>query len=215
MTGAQILDAILADSFTSSKRSQALTWANAQLGELWNLEEWTFRNSFDAVTVTANSRDVSSLPDDLGIAQAMFRANGDPLEMIPEYRDYAVRYLGTNNAAAGIPEAFWCGTDAAKVGPTSSETSSGYLLVYEKALTLLADNSTEAPIPEETHLAIVFGGKATGYLLSNADHAATLYAQRDQIVEGMRRSYLTAVRGATVQQPAYRPGWQPTYRLGR
>lgn len=208
MTGAEIITAILANSFESSSanRALALTWANAAYGWMWGLEEWSFKQGTDAVTVTANSAAVTGLAADFGTALHMQRADGTWLEPIDEYRDYAARYLGTDNISPGLPEAFCAQYGAISVGPVSSETSAAYLLIYEKALTALADGSVEPTIPSEAHLGIVFGGKARGYRLANVDHAVAMETELERVVESLRRSYLRAARGTATQTPAYRPG---------
>lgn len=206
MTGAAIITAILADSFESSRRAEALTWANDALGSIWDADEWSFRFASEPVKVTANSNAVTEVSSSFGTALAMYRADGTELAPIEEYRDYAELYLGTANTAAGLPEAFCVvGTDIF-VGPTSSQTSTAYLLVYEKTVTLLADNGTECALPAEAHLGVVFGGKANGYLLTNVDRAAAMDARVARTVESLRRSYLRSARGTATQAPAYRPG---------
>lgn len=202
MTGAEILDAILSDSFPSSKRADALTWANATLGWLWNMEEWSFRSASDTVKVTAGSHDVSELPGDYGKARSLERADGWPLVSIPDRAEFARRYLGTGNESTSLPEAFCASFDEIRVGPKSSETNTGYLLEYERAFPALADDSAEAGIPAEAHLAVVMGGKARGFLLSAPEMARQYYAAADAEVATLRPNYLRAMVGAPARMPA-------------
>lgn len=204
MTGAEILDAILADSGAASRRPQALIDANRALAELWDAEEWAFVQTKVNVTVTQGSMTVSALPDDLGVVVGLHRADGAPLLPIDEYRDFAASYVGTNQTVA-IPEAYTVIDGAIFVGPPSFETSAAYLLIHERALTLLADDSTPPSIPEPYHYAIVAGGKAKLLKITDPGRSAEFEQDFQGAITAMRRRYVKAMRGSGEQVPAYRP----------
>lgn len=203
-----IVDAVLAESFedTVAIRARAKTWVNAKYGSVWDSEEWTFKQSSEAVTVTAGSQAVSAVAGTYASVLSLSRADGCRLEPVEEYRDFAARYLGTNNVEQGIPEAFTVVGSNVFVGPTSSETSAAYLLVGELALTLLSADGDIPAIPAHYHLGLVFDGKAAGLALSDRVLAQQYAALAHEIYAPMRQAYLRAVRGTATQTPPFRPG---------
>lgn len=206
MTFRELVDQTLSESFDESDRTYAKGWVNDRLGYLWNLEEWTFTKGHANVTVTGGSASVTGLPADFAVATSLQRDDGCYLHAYEEYREFARRYLGTGNATGGTPAAFTVQGGIITLGPTPFASSSAYLLTYEKAPTLLVNDSDVPAIPAEYHLALVHGAKAVGATLRSvllADDHEKLF---DQAVQGMTRKYLTEVRGASSQVPAYRPG---------
>ena len=117
--------------FKPSLRDDLKAWILDFYGLVWGLEEWNFRYSTAAVTVTAGSADVTNLPSDLGMVIGLVNANGDELDEIG-IREYYRTYTGTNPGSAA-PEAFCVINGTIKVGPVSNETSSSYRLLYERA----------------------------------------------------------------------------------
>lgn len=207
MTGAEVLDAILADAFPSSRRPLALVCANAALGWMYGIEEWVWRYASSAVTVNAGSYDLDDVPADFGIPVALFDSRGRRLTEIAEHRDFAARFLGTGNERSGVPRAFAVIGGGIVVGPKPSVTDEGFLLEYERAFPAMADDSTELPVPSEAQLAVVAGGKARTFVETGAAaEASPLFALEAATIDGLRRNYLRSVRGDTEQVPAYRPG---------
>lgn len=206
MTFVEIQNAVKANGFAESDRASIKTWINFRLGWIWDLDDWTFVQGSAAVTVTTGSQTVSNLPSDFATALGLWNARGCPLEPVPEYRDFASRYLGTSNIGSGVPEAYTVLGSSILVGPTSNETSSGYLLGYEKAPTMLVSDTDVPGIPSQYHLALVHGAKAEGFKLSNVPLADAFDADFQAAITAMRRKYLRSMRGTATQVPAYRPG---------
>lgn len=208
MTFKQLQDAVLADGFAESKRSDAKNWINFRLGWIWDLDEWTFAKGSSAVTVTAGSQVVTGIPADCDYSAVtgLYRADGQPLIPIESYNDFARLYVGTGNNQQGPPEAFCVYGSSIFVGPTSSETTAAYLLLYEKAPTLLVADGDIPAIPPQYHLALVHGAKAEGFKLSNVPLADAFDADFQAAINAMRRKYLVSVRGAGTQVPRYTPG---------
>lgn len=202
----ELQDAVLTDGFAESDRGSVKNWINTRLGQIWDMNEWTFTYGAENVTVTANSNLITALPDDFVIAIDVFRSTGETLEGIEEYRTFARRYLGTANASAAIPEAYSVIGGQMFVGPTSSETDDSYLLIYEKAPTLLVNDTDVPAIPEQYHQTLVYGGKAEGFTSKVVLLADSFEALYQQGITAMTRKYLSAVRGSAHQTPAYRPG---------
>lgn len=205
MTFGAILDAVIKDAFAPTDRTDAKTWVNARLGQMWGAAEWSFRQGMATVTVTAGSSTVTGLPTDLRVPTALDRDDGEPLKMFREYRDFARRYVGTQNAQSGTPAAFVDLNGVLYVGPTPTATSSAYVLSYEKAFTALVADSDVPTIPVEYHLALVHGGKAEGMVMKNILLSDPPEAKWQEAMQAMRQDYLVSVRGAGEQIPAYRP----------
>lgn len=205
MTFLELQNAVIDKAFDESDRAAVKTWLNFRLAWIFDLEDWTFTQDSDLVTVTAGSQSVSSLPADFAIALGLDNELGDPLEPIDEYRNFARRYIGSNNSAAGRPEAFHADGTSILVGPTPSITSAAYLLSYEKEPTLLVADADEPGIPEGYHLALVHGAKAEGFKLSNVPLAEQFDDDFQAAITAMRRKYLRPMRGTSAQVPAWRP----------
>jgi len=212
LTFRQIQDYVIADAADEIDRSLVQDCVNARYGFLFDQFQWTFTQGVANVTVTSGSRNVTGLPEDLGIVLGLERADGEAMQDMGEYRDYAARYLGTGNNLAGLPEEFVVWGGQMYVGPVSSETSSGYVLTYEKAVTLLVGDSSVPVIPEHYHLMLVFGAKADVYTAKNVLLADGPEAKWGEYLAAMQRKYLVASRGTKVQMPAFRPGRITYYR---
>jgi hypothetical protein len=203
MTFLEIVNAVLADAFGESKRADAKTWTNFRLAWVYDIADWSFSYGTDAVTVTAGSQVVSSLPTDFAVALGMWNAEGSPLALMG-YNDFADSYLGTSNNASGRPEAYAVLGTTVFVGPTSSETNAGYLLSYQKAQTALVGDTDVPGIPAGYHLALVHGAKAEGFKLTNVPLAQSFDADFQAAITAMQRKYLVASKPRVAQSPAYR-----------
>lgn len=203
----ELQDDTIQDSFDESDRVLVKKWINSRLGYLWGLNEWTFTKGHALVAVTAGSSNVTNLPADFKIAVSLQRGDGCPLREYEEYLDFADNYLGTLNTAwAGLPQGFTVQGGVMTVGPTSTETNSSYLLVYEKGPTPLVADSDVPNIPWEFHDCLIDGAKATGFGRKSVLLADPFEAKFKDAIQAMTRSYLTEVRGSNEQMPAYRPG---------
>lgn len=207
MTYLEIVNAVLADAFAESKRASAKQWVTFRYNWLWDLEDWTFAKGTDAVTVTSGSQVVSGVATDFSTALGLYDARGNPLTPVRDYRDFAAMYVGTDNAATGTPEAFTVVGSSIFVGPTSNETSSGYLLVHEKIATPLVNDGDVPNIPLGHHLSLVHGAKAEGFKLSNISLAADFDADFQADVQVMQRKYKSNIKEQVGQMGSpWRPG---------
>lgn len=127
-----IQDAVL-ERFNPSRRSDCKEWINYVLGQVWTLEEWTFKQAMAAVTVTAGSQAVTNLPLDIGLVHLLQNAQGVKLTYRP-WTEFQMRHYGESGQT--VPYDFTV-VDTMPgcqvlVGPTSAETSSAYQVLYER-----------------------------------------------------------------------------------
>lgn len=200
-----IQNAVLDKAFDETERASTKLWINFRLAWMFDIADWTFARGTDAITVTANSQAVTSMPTDFAVALGIWNAEGAPLDPIPDYDDFASNYIGTGNATTGKPEAFTVLGTTILVGPTSSETSSGYLLAYQKAPTELVLDADVPNIPTGYHMALVHGAKAEGFKLSNVPLAGAFEEDFQAAINAMSHKYLQNNRTGHPQAPAYRP----------
>lgn len=205
MTFVEIVNAVLADAFSESRRADAKTWVNFRLSWLWDVGDWAFAEGRADVTVTAGSQTVTGMPDDFQVARALYRADGEPLCEISSFDEFASRYIGAANTATGLPEAYTVLGSTIYVGPTSTETSASYLLVYQKAPTLLVEDADVPAIPAGYHMALVHGAKAEGFRLTNVPLAAQFDADFQAAITAMQQRYRTSSKPTVQQSPAWRP----------
>lgn len=206
-TFADLRAAVLKDSFPNGRTTDAGRWINYRLAELWDAEEWVWCKAAADVTVNDGDTLVADLPSDFLIAVSLVSPRGIALEAIPEYREYARRFLGTDNAQSGEPLAFTVLGEQMFVGPTPAPGGT-YKLVYERRYVPMAADDDPLPtgFPDVYGDTVVAGAKAWGFQLTNSPLAAEFEANYQAGVEAMRHAYLVDIRGSNVQMPAYRPG---------
>lgn len=214
----QLQDAVIADLFDETDRGDVKNWINARGRMLWGIDEWSFRRAETLVGITVGTNTITNVPLDFDEMVDLFRDDGTKLAMYEEFREFASLYLGTDNSRTGLPEAcsvMWHPQNFNDpeqpngdiwVGPIANTTSSTYLLVYERAWTTLVADGDIPQFPSDTHLALVFGAKADGMVLKSILLNEPLEQRYQEYVTSMQRDFITQVRGATHQTPAYRPG---------
>jgi hypothetical protein len=204
MTYVQIQNAVLADGFAEGKRSDVKNWIQARHAWLWDLEEWTFRQGSSAVTFTANSQTIAGVPSDFRAAIALYDAQGQLIRGYRDHREFYDRYNSLAGNGSGVPEAFTVYGGQIIVGP-AGDGSAG-LLLYEKSKPALTADGDLTGLPEGYDLALVHGGKAEGFKLSNVPLWQGFDEDFTAFINAMRRNYLSALRSqGTEQLGAYRP----------
>lgn len=132
LTYKQIQDSVL-ERFNEGRRGDCKEWINFALGQIWALDAWLFKQAVAPVTVTTGSTAVTGLPSDIGIVRLLQNSRGGKLTF-REWDEFMLRHYG--NATTTIPHDFTTlGTGVGAqilVGPRSSESSSGYQLLYER-----------------------------------------------------------------------------------
>lgn len=125
-----IQDAVLT-RFNDAARLQAKEWITYVYGQLWSLDEWTFKQATATVQITAGSTAVP-LPGDFGIPHELLNTDGSPL-MWKDWREFQMWHVGETGQQ--LPYDFTvigAGVGAQMlVGPPSSETAL-YTLLYER-----------------------------------------------------------------------------------
>jgi hypothetical protein len=204
MTYVQIQNAVLADGFDETKRSDAKQWIQFRHAWLWDLEEWAFRFGTQTVTFTANSQTVGSMPTNFRAAVALYDANGTPIHGVRDLREFYNRYNANLSNGTGTPEAYTVVDSALIVGP-AGDGSSG-LLIYEKSKPTLSADSDTTGLPDGYDLALVHGAKAEGFKLTNVPLWQGFDEDFTAATNALRRDYLSQVREQGQQFGAYRPG---------
>lgn len=135
LTYKQIQDTVLLQPtgrFNENYRPACKEWITFVYGNLWGLEEWTFKQASAAVQVTAGSMNVTGLPGDFGIPHELLNTNGVPLSF-QDWREFQIWHSAQTGLQ--IPYDFTvmgAGVGATmQVGPPSSETAA-YQLMYER-----------------------------------------------------------------------------------
>lgn len=204
MTYVQLQNAVIANAFDETDRSDVKNWIQFRYAWLWDAEEWTFR--FPApvtVTFTSGSQLVASVPSDLRHALALYTAQGDPITPIRDHRDFFDLYNANLQNGSSTPEAFTVVGNTLYVGPAGDGTSG--LLTYEKSKPSLSADSDTTGLPDGYDLALVHGAKAEGFKLFNVPLWQGFDEDFTAALNAMRRNYLTSIRGDARQFGAYRP----------
>ena len=203
LTFKEIVDAVLADSFDEKKRADAKKWVSFRHAWLWDLEDWTFRRGTSTVTFTAASQTLSGTPSDLHAVIALYDTNGNPVVGISDLREF---FDAANPAVAtstGTPT-FYTVVDGSILTDTLGDGSSG-TVVYEKSKPSLVNDTDTTGLPDGYDVALVHGGKAEGFKLTNIPLWQGFDDDFTAAANALRRSYLSQVRETGQQWGAYHP----------
>lgn len=203
LTFKSIVDQVLQDGFSESKRSSAKEWVRFRHSWLWNLEQWTFRYGTSSVTFTSSSQTVGGVPTDFKIAIVLYDGQGNRLRSVPDMRAFFDGYNQNLHNGSGSPESFTVVDDSILVGPNGDGTTG--FLVYEKKQPTLTDDDDETGLPDGFDLALVHGGKAEGFKLANVPLWQGFDDDFTAAANAMRRDYLVGVRGSFQQFGAWTP----------
>ena len=204
MTYKQVQDAVLADAFAESKRQSAMTWIQFRHSWLWDLEEWSFKFATASVTFTAGSQ-VAAGPSDLRTVLGLYNAQGAPVRGIRDIREFFDVANANIGNGSGPPQVYTVIGSAITVGP-AGDGSTG-LVVYEKTKPSLVNDGDSTGLPDGYDLALVHGGKAEGFKLSNVPIWQGFDDDFTAAANALRRNYLTSIREAGMQQMgAFRGG---------
>ena len=153
-------------------------------------DNWTFRKTTASIGVQAGSQTTTGQPSDVSKVYAILNQYGDRLNPIEDIDEFHNRYYNSVNPTTGPPEAFAVSGGTILVGPTSSETSSAYKIIYDKAFTPLAMDTDVPAIPSEHHMTIVDGASAVVYRM-DSDYRWTEFEQAfQQGVSAIESDYL-------------------------
>lgn len=151
LTFLQAQDAVL-ERFNKGRRGDVKEWIRFVHGQVWGLEEWTFKQAVSPVTVTTGSNAVSGLPGNVGIPHLFQNAQGAPLTY-RDWRDFNRLHYGDTGQMVPYDFTVIGAGQAVQilVGPKSSETSNAYQLLHEYdpgfyPSTTLTDAETTLPI---------------------------------------------------------------------
>lgn len=205
LTFKEIQDAVISKSFDETDRSDVKNWITFRHAWLWDLCEWSFKTGTGTVTFTAGSQTVSSVPDDFLIALALYDSQGAPVTAVRDFNQFFNHYNANLGNGSGSPEAFTVVGTQILVGPAGDGTSG--LLVYQKSKPMLVDDNDTTELPDGYDVALVHGGKAEGFKLSNIPNLAQQFdGDFTAATNALQRTYLTAIRGQAPQFGSYRPG---------
>jgi hypothetical protein len=171
---------------------------------LWGAAPWTFKQKTGAITFTAN---VQPRPR---------RRTCTPSTPCTTRRAARCAASATRAGSSttttrcccrcsGSPEAYTLVNGQVLVGPIG-DGSAGQI-VYQMTKPALAADADPTGLPDGFDLALVFGARATGYALNNAQAFAGEYEQMfDAQVAALANDWLDVVLETGGQSGAYRPG---------
>lgn len=185
--------------FKETQRASVMKWINYAYAKLWTLDDWTFRLTQAAPTVTAGSTVVSSVPADFGASMGFWRVDGQEINYLKP-RQFNNRWQG--DTSQGLPEDFTVINGALTVRPISSETAA-YALLYERTVTPMVNDNDVPLIPAPYHYLLVHGATITG-LVEEQDFTYQFHAgEWSSGIQAMQLEYLDDQRG----QPAQFGSW--------
>lgn len=196
MSFSDICEEVRSIRFSSNESTSIQRWVNDRYAALWNADEWIFKYGKSNVTATTGSSAITDLPSDFGIAIGLWRADGMPLRWMAP-RAFENLYQGATDT--GAPSFFTIIDQTIIVGPTSNETSSDYLLLYEKRMTPLVNDGDIPAIPSQHHYLLVIGAMALGLAMYNDFTFQFMDSRWQQGIAEMRQEWLADQRGEVAQ----------------
>lgn len=209
MTFGEILDAVCRDGISPNRRSDAKEWVKLRHAMLWGAQPWTFKNTTAPIVFTAGSQ-VAAGPADVAAVFAMYDSQGEPLTGVRDLRKFFDDWNTLVVSSTGRPEAYTVVGSQILVGP-QGDGSSG-LIVYQKTKPALVDDTDLTGLPDGFDLALVHGGRAEGYKLTNIPLSADEDADYEAVVAAMENDWLDSVLETGAQIGAFRPGQMPAWR---
>lgn len=124
-------DAVI-ERFNAGRRNDVKEWIRFVHGQVWGLDEWTFKQALSPATVTTNSNILSGLPGNVGVVHLLQNAQGAPLTY-RDWKDFQRLHFGETGLSVPYDYTVVGAGRAVQilVGPKSSETSSAYQLSHE------------------------------------------------------------------------------------
>jgi hypothetical protein len=211
MNFGEILDAVLQDGLDPDRRASAEEWVRFRHAWIWGAANWTFKQATGSITFTANQQ-VAVAPSDLHAVFAIYDATGSPLRAIRDLRQFYDSY-NTLSGASGQPEAYTVVDGTVVIGPEGDGTTG--LIVYQKTRPALVNDTDATGLPDGFDLALVHGGKAEGFKMTNIPLAANFDADFTAAVTALENDWLEAVKETGGQSGAYRPGLVQWPAFGR
>lgn len=204
LTFRDIQNAVIKGGFDESDRSDVKNWITFRHAWLWDVAEWTFKQSAPtSVTFTSGSQTIGDVPADFSTAVLLYDSQGLPLQPIRDFREFFNLYNTNLNLGSSRPEAFTVIGSDIYVGPSGDGTTG--LLVYQKTKPALVNDSDTTGLPDGYDLALVHGAKAEGFKLRNVPLWSAFDADFTAAVTTMQANYLVGIRGNAGQLGSYRP----------
>lgn len=212
MNFGQILDAVCSDGLDSSRRSSAKEWVRFRHSWIWGAANWTFKQATGNITFTANQQ-AAVAPADIHAIFSVYDQTGTPLQAIRDLRRFYDLYntVGGNNT--GQPEAYTMVANQVIVGP-QGDGSTG-MVVYQKTKPALVNDADATGLPDGFDLALVHGGKAEGYKMTNIPLAGQFDADFTAAVTAMENDWLEQIIETGASSGAFRPGTRTIPAHGR
>jgi hypothetical protein len=205
MTYREIVDSVLADGFAEGKRASAKQWVQFRHAWLWDLEEWQFKFASAPITFTSGSPTASlGAVTDFAAAVAVYNSTGGQLKPIRDPREFFDLYNANLQNGNGVPAAYTVFGGQLFVGP-NGDGSTG-LLAYERSKPALVNDADTTGLPDGYDLALVHGGKAEGFKLSNVPLWSGFDDDFTAAANALRRNYLVSVRAQGEQLGSFTPG---------
>jgi hypothetical protein len=203
MNFGQILDAVCDDGIAANRRESAKEWVKARHAWIWGAANWTFKETTGAITFTANTQ-IASAPADVQATFAIYNSGGDPLRAYRDLRRFYTLYNTLGGVSASTPEAYTVVDGQIIIGPQGDGTTG--MIVYQKQKPALVNDDDATGLPDGFDLALVHGGKAEGFKLTNAPALAAVFdADFEAAVNAMQNDWLENVLESGEVSGAFRP----------
>ena len=203
MNFGEILDAVCSDGIDPSRRDVAKEWVKARHAWLWGASNWTFKETTGSITFTANQQ-IAAGPADVQSVFAIYNSGGDRLRAYRDLRRFYTLYNTLGGVSASTPEAYTVVGGDIIIGPQGDGTTG--MIVYQKQKPTLVNDGDATGLPDGFDLALVHGGKAEGFKLTNAPALAQVFDTNfEAAVTALQNDWLENILETGEMSGAYVP----------
>ena len=199
----EIVDEVLFDRFSETRRAGIKRYVNARYGRVWAQEPWTFKRA--AVTTSVSSGVGSVTLASLGLqrVEGVWRVSGNSNYDVNSIRPED--FPGWVSTVGGTPYEFTIYGNSIQLDRSPSSTTS-LIVLGELAFAPMVNDTDEPLLPEEFHMMLVHGAASEALRMENDPTWQGFEQDYLAYLEDLKKGYLTAVRSYGDAFPA----WVPT-----
>lgn len=202
MTFLQIVNEVLFDRFSETRRSSVERYVNARYGRVWAQEPWTFKRVVVEAVISAGADTVTMATLGLQRVEAVFRASGNVYYDVGSLRPED--FFDWATSVSATPESFTIYGDTVHLerSPSSSETL--FVLGESKFVPMVANGDVPL-LPEEFHMMLVHGAASEALRMENDPTWQGFEQDYQAYLNDLRLGYLTSVRTYGDSYPTWIP----------
>lgn len=207
MTRQDLRNELIAFRFNAQQANSINSWLNLAYQQLWCMDAWPFRKvKPTAVSVSAASTGIMTMPSDFHRATGVYDVNGYPLRYLAP-KAFSDVYV--SNTQTGTPQDYTLYNNVVYIGPGPQQATT-MSLAYLRRISRLVNGTTDTAgvmtddadvptFPSEYHYMLVFGAMSLGLRLENDPTYPSVDDSWQMSLQLMRSDLMPADQGENIQ----------------